>query len=114
MTITDLEYAARAAKRAGLDIEFDAESGKAFDSLSNEWDPRLHDGEAFRLAVALGLTTRPHLNHMQAFRLGYRSTKSSVPFPYNPDKPRFDQPQMLAAARLAVFKSAVFIERSEK
>lgn len=114
MTITDLEYAARAAKRAGMDIEFDAQSGKAFDSLSNEWDPRQHDGKAFRLAAAIGLTVRPHLNHMQAFRLGYRSTKASVPFRYNPDSTRSDQPEMLAAARLAVFTSAVCIEKAEK
>lgn len=52
-----LELAAKAAKAAGLDIEFDAESGKAYDENSNEWNPRDDSGEALRLAGALKLNT---------------------------------------------------------
>lgn len=57
--MTDLELAVRAARSAGLPIEYEAECDQAFDDLSNEWDPRKDDGDALRLAVALKM----HVDH---------------------------------------------------
>ena len=103
--MSDLMLAAKAAKTAGLDIEFDAESGKAFDSLSNEWDPRLHDGEAMRLAVAMEI----------GIDLG-GSNPATVFF--HPGRARFarcginhEQGGLQAAVRDAIFRAAVEIAR---
>lgn len=103
--MTDLMLAAKAAKAAGLDVEFDAESGKAFDSLSNEWDPRQHDGEALRLAGAL------------LIGLDLAGQHPAAVF-FHPGKARFihfkeDQAVqgLMPAIRLAIFRAAVEIAR---
>jgi len=103
--MNDLMLAAKAAKVAGLDVEFDAESGKAFDHLSNEWDPRLHDGEALRLAGAL------------LIGLDLAGQKPAAVF-FHPGKARFvrfsegpDVQGLMPAIRMAIFRSAVEIAR---
>lgn len=114
--MSDHELLALAAKAAGrtLGPEWDCYNvgiwvdgtGKGDGAL---WSPLTDDGDALRLANSLGLTVRPHLNHMQAFRLGYKSTKASEPYKYNPDKAATVQPERDAAARRAIVRAAALI-----
>lgn len=103
--MSELMLAAKAAKAAGLDIEFDPESGKAFDHLSNEWDPRLHDGEALRLSGAL------------LIGLDLAGQHPAAVF-FHPGHARFihfkeDQTAqgLMPAIRMAIFRAAVEIAR---
>jgi hypothetical protein len=57
-----LELAAKAAKGAGLDIEFNHETGKAYDADAYEWDPQLDSRAALELATALEIDIEFHVN----------------------------------------------------
>lgn len=107
--MNDLELAVRAAASAGLDIVFDPESGKAFDELSNEWDPRQDDGDALRLAVALGFSIVQQHSFKgpepTAVAAGYGlSDFSLTTTQYDSDK--------FAATRTTVFRAAVEVGKT--
>ena len=66
-TKTDRELIELAAKAAGVEVEFDADSDPHIDEpigvFSGLWNPLRDDGDAFRLAVDLNLFGTPDLNH---------------------------------------------------
>lgn len=102
---TPLELAAKAAKSAGLDIEYDEESGKAYDSQAMRWDPRDYDGDALRLAVALGACVSQWPRHSTPeVMVGYKTPDGDG---HNWLESYGNDPY--AATRLAIFNAAVEI-----
>lgn len=53
-----IRLATIAAIHAGIDVVFDADSGKAYDRNSYEWRPLTDNGDAMTLSIALELNIR--------------------------------------------------------
>lgn len=96
-----LELAAKAAKHAGMDVEFEPESGKAFDRDSFEWMPLIDDGDALRLAVKLSIHITISDYQRTVCRQGneFRSIESHEDDPYS-------------ATRRAIVRAAAEIGRA--
>lgn len=60
MTTTDRELLERAAKAAGIEIEFLQPSGQCFLKNAGAWNPIALDDDALRLANACGLSIEPY------------------------------------------------------
>ena len=69
MNKTDRELLEAAAKAAGIELRYWAESQESFNLALTEprrwWNPLTDDGDALRLAVRLGLSPEVHLDASQ-------------------------------------------------
>lgn len=106
--------AAKAAKAVGLDIEFDTESGRAFDGKSFEWRPHIDDGDSRRLQVALDIDIRIN-DEIWPDKIGCLVVCPRTFMAFSIQEPYTDgmtTEEKLAAVRLAVLRVAARIGRA--
>ena len=106
--MTDRELLEMAAKASGADVTFDIEGTAWRKWPSFKWNPLSDDGDAFRLAVKLGIGMEPEYKDEFGVMLSYASITTGGVFMEDHRDDRY------AATRRAIVRAAAEMGKSTR